>query len=48
MPFEHLAGVKLAVEASGTVENMIILEEMDMNKAAEQAAKSMSGYTPAG
>ena len=48
MPFEHLAGVKLAVEASGTVENMIILEEMDMNKAAEQAAKSMSGYKPAG
>jgi uncharacterized protein with GYD domain len=48
MPFENFAGVKLAVEASGTVENMIILEEMDMNKAAEQAAKSMSGYKPAG
>jgi hypothetical protein len=48
MPFENFAGVKLAVEASGTVENMIILEEMDMTKAAEQAAKSMSGYKPAG
>ena len=48
MPFENFAGVKLAVEASGTVENMIILEEMDMGKAAEQAAKSMSGYKPAG
>jgi hypothetical protein len=48
MPFENFAGVKLAVEASGTVENMIILEEMDMNKAAEQAAKSMAGYKPAG
>ena len=48
MPFENFAGVKLAVEASGTVENMIILEEMDMNKAAQQAAKSMAGYKPAG
>ena len=48
MPFENFAGVKLAVEASGTVENMIILEEMDMNKAAQQAPKSMSGYKPAG
>jgi uncharacterized protein with GYD domain len=48
MPFENFAGVKLAVEASGTVENMVILEEMDMNKAAEQAAKSMAGYKPAG
>ena len=48
MPFENFAGVKLAVEASGTVENMIILEEMDMKKTAEQAAKSMSGYKPAG
>jgi uncharacterized protein with GYD domain len=47
MPFENFAGVKLAVEASGTVENMVILEEMDMNKAAEQAAKSMAGYKPA-
>ena len=46
--FESMAAVKLAVEASGTVENMIILEEMDMNKAAQQAAKSMSGYKPAG
>jgi len=27
---------------------MVILEEMDMNKAAEQAAKSMAGYKPAG
>tara|TARA_B100001063_G_C16643724_1_gene492214 strand:+ start:117 stop:515 length:399 start_codon:yes stop_codon:yes gene_type:complete len=48
MPFENFAGVKLAVEASGTVENMVILEEMDMNKAAEHAAKAMSGYKPAG
>ncbi len=46
--FENFAGVKLAVEASGTVKNMIILEEMDMNKAAQNAAKAMSDYKPAG
>ena len=39
MPYENFAGIKLAVEASGTVENMVILEEMDMNKAAEIALK---------
>jgi uncharacterized protein with GYD domain len=48
MPFENFAGVKLAVEASGTVENMVILEEIDMNKVAEHAAKAMAGYKPAG
>ena len=48
MPYENFAGIKLAVEASGTVENMVILEEMDMNKAAELAAKAMAGYKPAG
>ena len=48
MPFENFAGVKLAVEASGTIENMNILEEMDMNKAAELAGKAMADYKPAG
>jgi uncharacterized protein with GYD domain len=48
MPYENFAGIKLAVEASGTVENMVVLEEMDMNKAAELAAKAMAGYKPAG
>ena len=48
MPYENFAGIKLAVEASETVENMVILEEMDMNKAAELAAKAMAGYKPAG
>ena len=48
IPFENFAGVKLAVEASGTVKNMVILEEMNMNKAAEHAVKAMSGYKPAG
>ena len=48
MPYENFAGIKLAVEASETVENMVILEEMDMNKAAELASKAMAGYKPAG
>ena len=48
MPYENFAGIKLAVEASETVENMIILEEMNMNKTAELAAKAMAGYKPAG
>ena len=48
MPFENFAGVKLAVEASGTVENMVIMEEMNMNEAAEQASKAMASYKPAG
>ena len=48
MPFENFAGVKLAVEASGTVENMTILEEMDMNIAAEVAGKAAGGYKTPG
>ena len=48
MPYENFAGIKLAVEASETVKNMVILEEMDMNKTAELAAKAMAGYKPAG
>ena len=48
MPFENFAGVKLAVEASGTVENMIILEEMDMGKAADIASKAAASYRPVG
>jgi uncharacterized protein with GYD domain len=38
MPYENFAGI----------ENMVILEEMNMNKAAEIAAKAMAGYKPAG
>ena len=48
MPYANFAGIKLAVEASGTVKNMVILEEMDMNKAAELATKAMAGYKSAG
>ena len=48
MSYENFAGIKLAVEASGTVENMVILEKIDINKAAELAAKAMAGYKLAG
>tara|TARA_Y100000590_G_scaffold460549_1_gene620093 strand:- start:1549 stop:1872 length:324 start_codon:yes stop_codon:yes gene_type:complete len=46
--FEGAAAVKLAVEASGSVINFTILEEMDMSKTAEMAAKAMGSYKPAG
>ena len=46
--FEGAAAVKLAVEASGSITNFTILEEMDMGKASEMAAKAMSNYKPAG
>ena len=46
--FESMAAVKLAVEASGAISNFTILEEMDMNKTAEMAAKALGAYKPAG
>ena len=46
--FDGAAAVKLAVEASGTIKNFTILEEMDMSKAASMASKAMSIYKPAG
>ena len=46
--FEGAAAVKLAVEASGAITNFTILEEMDMSKTAEMAAKAMASYKPAG
>ena len=48
LDFEATAAVKLAVESTGTVTNFTILEKMDINKAAEHAAKAMAGYKPAG
>ena len=44
MPFESIAAVKLAVESSGAITDMTVLEEMDMNKAAEVAGKAAGGY----
>tara|TARA_Y100000590_G_scaffold303206_1_gene341844 strand:+ start:409 stop:732 length:324 start_codon:yes stop_codon:yes gene_type:complete len=46
--FEGAAAVKLAVEASGAITNFTILEEMDMGKTAEMAAKALGVYKPAG
>tara|TARA_Y100001970_G_C13785386_1_gene627521 strand:+ start:87 stop:410 length:324 start_codon:yes stop_codon:yes gene_type:complete len=46
--FEGAAAVKLAVEASGAITNFTILEEMDMAKTAEMAAKALGVYKPAG
>ena len=46
--FEGAAAVKLAVEASGAIVNFTILEEMDMGKTAEMAAKALGAYKPAG
>tara|TARA_Y100001960_G_C13978860_1_gene496546 strand:+ start:178 stop:501 length:324 start_codon:yes stop_codon:yes gene_type:complete len=46
--FEGAAAVKLAVEASGAITNFTILEEMDMSKTAEMAAKALASYKPAG
>ncbi len=46
--FESMAAVKLAVEASGAIVNFTILEEMDMGKTAEMAAKALGVYKPAG
>ena len=48
MPYENFAGIKLAVESTGTITNFTILEKMDINKAAELATKAMAGYKPAG
>ena len=44
LPFESIAAVKLAVESSGAITDMTVLEEMDMNKAAEVAGKAAGGY----
>ena len=46
--FDGVAAVKLAVEATGSIKNFTILEEMDMNKTAEMAAKALASYKPAG
>jgi uncharacterized protein with GYD domain len=46
--FEATAAIKLAVESTGTITNFTILEKMDINKAAELAAKAMAAYKPAG
>ena len=36
------------MEATGTIKDMIIMEQMDMNKAAEIASKAAASYRPVG
>tara|TARA_Y100000817_G_C16682022_1_gene466365 strand:- start:3 stop:329 length:327 start_codon:yes stop_codon:yes gene_type:complete len=44
--FDDFAAIKLVVEASGAVKNMIMLEAIDFTKATTKASKI--GYKPPG
>lgn len=43
--FEEIAGLKMALQATGAG-NLIILESIDMNQIAKNAAKAIGNYTP--
>ena len=38
--FETMAGMKMLMQSTGTIEDMSIMEAVDFNKAAEKAAKN--------
>ena len=40
--FETMAGMKMLMQSTGTIEDMNIMEAVDFNKAAEKAAKAAS------
>ena len=42
--FETFETIKLAVESSGTVRNLITLEAMDLNSAAKKAEELIGNY----
>ncbi len=42
--FEQAAGIKMATEASGALCNIAICEEININSAAENAAKVAGAY----
>ena len=42
--FEQAAGIKMATEASGALCNITICEEININSAAENAAKVAGAY----
>ena len=44
--FETMAGMKMLMQSTGTIEDMNIMEAVDFNKAAEKAAKAASAYRP--
>ena len=43
--FEEIAGLKMALEATGAG-NVTILETINMNQIAKNAAKAVGNYTP--
>jgi uncharacterized protein with GYD domain len=46
--FETFAAIKLAVESSGAVKDLIALEAMDLNSAAKKAGELMGDYKAPG
>ena len=46
--FEQGAGIKMATEASGTLCNLVILEETNLNDIAAHAAKIAQKYKGVG
>ena len=43
--FEEIAGLKMALQATGAG-NLIILESINMNEIAKNAAKAVGSYSP--
>ena len=46
--FETAAGMKMLMEATGTIKDMTIMESIDFNKAVEIASKAAASYRPVG
>jgi len=46
--FETFAAIKLAVESSGAVKDLIALEAMDLNSAAKKASELTGNYKAPG
>ena len=46
--FETAAGMKMLMEATGTIKDMTIMEKVDFNKAAGIASKAAASYRPVG
>jgi uncharacterized protein with GYD domain len=46
--FETFAAIKLAVESSGAVKDLIALEAMDLNRAAKKAGELTGNYKAPG
>ena len=46
--FETFAAIKLAVESSGAVKELAVLEDMDLNSAAKKAGELTGSYKAPG